>query len=229
MRPLTAAIHAFAEAMTVGLDRDALLDELLTRIVGVIGADGAGLMLPDRDGDLRFAAATDEHVEYVELEQALTQQGACHEAYVTGTVVPVTDLRDEQRWPAYTKRCVEVDLLAAIGVPVRVGGDALGAVNVFRAAPGPWSDDEAEAIAAVGAMAGAAIVAAGQLEVAADRAQQLQHALDARVVIEQAKGYLMAAGGLDERAALQRLRVRARSTARPLREVAQQVLDRAAR
>lgn len=230
MRPLTVAIHAFAEAMAAGrLDRDALLDELLVRVTEAVGAHGAGLMLPDRGGDLRFAAATDERVEYIELEQALAQQGACHEAFVTSTVVQVADLREDRRWPAYRKRCLEVDLLAAIGVPVQIGRDTLGAMNVYRTRPGTWNEDEAEAVAAVGAMAGTAIVAAGHREAAADRVEQLQHALDARVVIEQAKGYLMAAGGLDERAALQRLRVQARNASRPLREVAQEVLDRALR
>jgi AmiR/NasT family two-component response regulator len=55
-------------------------------------------------------------------------------------------------------------------------------------------------------------------------AEQLQRALDARVVIEQAKGALVAREGLTERDAFERLRRQARRERRPIVEVAAEVI-----
>lgn len=227
MQPLADVIDTYTRAVAEQVDRDALLDELLLALVRAVPADGAGLMLPDQDGVLRFAAATDDRVEGVELEQASAQQGACHEAYVTATVVTVADLDEDERWPAYRKRCEEAGFRAVAGVPLTLGDETLGACNIYRSTPGAWADQDTETSAAVGQLAAAAIIDAGRRDAVTDRVAQLQHALDARVVIEQAKGYLMAAGGLDEHDALRRMRIEARNAARPLRDVAQRVLDRA--
>ena len=57
-------------------------------------------------------------------------------------------------------------------------------------------------------------------------AEQLQKALDARVVIEQAKGVLMAREGLAARDAYERMRADARRERRRLRDVAEEVIAR---
>ena len=56
-------------------------------------------------------------------------------------------------------------------------------------------------------------------------AEQLQHALDSRVVIEQAKGILAERHGIDMRAAFDRLRQHARTNQRAVRDVASDVVD----
>jgi AmiR/NasT family two-component response regulator len=58
---------------------------------------------------------------------------------------------------------------------------------------------------------------------------QLQYALDNRVVIERAVGYLMGAEGLDAVTAFDRLRRMARASRRKVAEVANEVLARAPR
>jgi PAS domain S-box-containing protein len=57
------------------------------------------------------------------------------------------------------------------------------------------------------------------------RVTQLQTALDSRVLIEQAKGFLAARLGIDPEAAFRRLRTDARSSHRSLHEVAREVVD----
>jgi PAS domain S-box-containing protein len=61
-------------------------------------------------------------------------------------------------------------------------------------------------------------------EEAETRAAQLQTALDSRVLIEQAKGFLSASFGLDPDAAFQRLRSEARSSHRTIHDVAREVV-----
>ena len=74
-RRLSEAFRAFAEAITSDFDRDVLIDQLVHQTAAAVGADGAGMLLPDQDGALRFAAATDRAVREVEEEQALREQG----------------------------------------------------------------------------------------------------------------------------------------------------------
>jgi phosphoserine phosphatase RsbU/P len=59
----------------------------------------------------------------------------------------------------------------------------------------------------------------------AERTSQLEHALAHRVVVEQAKGVLMGREGITADVAYQRMRAAARSSRRPVAEVAQIVVD----
>jgi AmiR/NasT family two-component response regulator len=58
-----------------------------------------------------------------------------------------------------------------------------------------------------------------------EQIEKLEGALQRRAIVERAKGILMERQGIDERAAFELLRKRARSSNRPLVEVAQAVLD----
>ena len=58
---------------------------------------------------------------------------------------------------------------------------------------------------------------------------ELQHALTARIWIEQAKGVLVGAQGLTPEAAFERMRAEARSTRRKVLEVAREVVQGALR
>jgi len=59
----------------------------------------------------------------------------------------------------------------------------------------------------------------------ADKVEQLETALQRRAVIERAKGILMERHGADDRGAFELLREQARSSSRPVVDVAQAVLD----
>ena len=62
-------------------------------------------------------------------------------------------------------------------------------------------------------------------EEAENRAQQLQTALDSRVIIEQAKGFLAGRDGISPEAAFERLRHHARAQHLAIRDVARRVID----
>lgn len=228
MKQLSRAVRTFADAMANDFDRDALLVELVQQTVAVASADGAGIMLPDNDGNLRFATASHPRIGTVEQEQALLRQGACHEAYATGRILAIGDLTEETRWPEYRSLCTQEGLRSVLGVPLVAAGDLLvGVINVYREQPSQWSDEDIDVTVTMGTIGAAYVLNASRQVAANDLNEQLQYALDARVVIEQAKGYVMAASGLDEVGALDRLRTEARNSGRKLRDVAQDVLDRA--
>lgn len=222
---LSDAVRAFATSMVEEFDRDVLLDELVDHVVDVAAADGAGIMLPDAGGQLRFAAASARRIEAVEQEQALIEQGACYAAYAERAVIAIEDLRQEQRWPRYRELCEELGLRSVLGVPISTAdGRSIGVINVYRDDPSTWSAHDLEVTLTLGAMGIAYVLGAGRHRAAAELADQLQHALDARVIIEQAKGYVMASTGKGEREALAQLRDAARNSGRKLRDVAQELL-----
>jgi GAF domain-containing protein len=225
-RSLLEVIREFAETVAQPYDRDAVLDQLVRDTPAVLGADGAGVMLPDTDGHLRFATSADDRVREVERLQEDERQGACAEAYHTGEVVAVDHLEAETRWPAYRRRCEELGLRAVVGVPMATADRTIGVLNVYRSQPSRWTAEDIEACRTLASIATAYLLNASRREAAEGLAVQLQHALDARIVIEQAKGVVMSTQGVDADDALEMLRRAARSRSRKLLDVSTEVLER---
>jgi GAF domain-containing protein len=229
MRPgLTEAIRQIATTISGPYDREELLDQLVRETTELCDAAGVGIMLPGADGRLGFAASTDERVRAVEERQAALNEGACYEAFATEKVVLVDDLARETRWPEYRTGCLEEGLVAVLGVPLATADRTIGVMNVYRSGPGPWTDEDVDAASTLAALSAACVLNATR-QVAAERvADQLQHALDARVDIEQAKGYLMAARRIGSAEALELLRGEARRRNQKLRDLASEVLQHGA-
>jgi hypothetical protein len=110
--------------------------------------------------------------------------------------------------------------------PIDLPEGPVGTLNVYAARPHRWDEADVAAIQAYTRVIASLLRAAARAHVSGKAATQLQHALDSRSLIEQAKGVLMERRGLDQQAAFDLLRSRARSTRRRLDEVARQVVGR---
>jgi GAF domain-containing protein len=223
---LLSAVREFAHTIVNPYDPDELLHRVVDHVTAVVPSRGAGIMLVGTDGELGFAVASDEQVTAVEQHQDHVSEGVCHDAFTTDQVVVSDDLVATDRYPEYAPRAVGLGFRAVAGTPMVADGQTIGALNVYRGVPGPWSEEDLEACEVLASMAAAYLLRAVQLRAAQTLAEQLQHALDARIVIEQAKGVLMATHDLDAAAARDALRLHARSSNRRLLEVAQQVIER---
>lgn len=114
---------------------------------------------------------------------------------------------------------------AVLGVPIRLGGGPVGVLNLYVDQPHDWADPEIDALGAYGDLLGT-LLGTGLVAHRNDTlARQLQYALDHRVVIERAVGYLMGTGGIDATAAFDRLRRAARARRCQVGEVASRLLD----
>jgi AmiR/NasT family two-component response regulator len=113
---------------------------------------------------------------------------------------------------------------AVMGIPMHIEGRAVGALNVYHREQRLWSDEEVSVAQVLADMATAYVVMVGELRSAEQVATQLQHALDSRVIIEQAKGGLARAHDIDVSTAFERLRRYARSNHRKLHDVAAEVV-----
>jgi GAF domain-containing protein len=191
----------------------------------VLGCDGAGISVGDTDGRLRFVTATEQGVVRIEEEQAIAQEGPCFEAYESGTLVVTTDLAGETRWERYRDTALEAGFRAVAGVPMLVEDVRIGAMNLYHARPHEWSQEELEVAQVLADMASGYIANHRTLTESRRLADQLQKALDSRVVIEQAKGVLAARHELNIDDAFQRLRERARNAGRRLHDVAREVVE----
>lgn len=214
------ALRRFTQSMARSYDMTEMCYELCDRVAGVLGATGAGVAVADRSGRLGFATATSDRIVKMEAVQENEQQGPCVTAYTTQTVVAIGSIDDLDRWPHYRTEALALGLHSVLGVPLSVDGERMGALNVYHDEPRQWSSEELEITDVFANMATAYLLRASELSEAKRLAEQLQRALDGRVVIEQAKGILAGEHGIHVDQAFQLLRTHARNNNLRLHEVA---------
>jgi AmiR/NasT family two-component response regulator len=95
---------------------------------------------------------------------------------------------------------------------------------VFSTKVHPWSPEGELALIAFTDLAALTIANTMQGEQRGELAEQLQRALDARVVIEQAKGALVARDGVSAGEAFERMRRQARAERRRVVEIAREIM-----
>jgi GAF domain-containing protein len=205
---------------------DAALELAVAETDELFGVDGAGLMLVDGDGVLRYTAASDEPGRMLEAVQEQVGEGPCVDAFLKDGPVLAEDLGVDPRWPSAGPMAAGHGIRAVLGVPIDLREGPVGTLNVYAARPRRWDDSEVAAIRAYTRVIASLLRTAVQAHVSGRAASQLQQALDHRSLIEQAKGILMERRGLDQRAAFELLRSRARSSRRRLDEVARETVGR---
>jgi GAF domain-containing protein len=207
------------------------LHSAMRRLVEVTHAlfsvDGASLMLVDPDLFLRGVAASDDRVAQFEELEIDHGTGPCTESYQTKELVGSEDLADEPRWGDVPKAAAERGLRAVLVSPIPYGNDAIGVIAVFSSKPHAWSPEGELALIAFTDLAALLIATTMQSEERGELAAQLQRALDARTMIEQAKGVLVARDHVSSRDAFERLRADARRQRRKVVDVAREVLREA--
>jgi GAF domain-containing protein len=187
-------------------------------------ADGAGLMLADANGRLRWASATDERAEAAEDIQELSGQGPCQVAFAQRTPAAMRDAKVEPHWGEMTLVLADVQIRAALSVPVEARGGPIGTLDIYSTTPRDWDASEISAVQAYAGILSNLLVSAIDAHARGRLAEQLQVALDHRLLIEQAKGVLMEREGLDAPAAFERIRMSARSSRRSAADVARELL-----
>ena len=156
-------------------------------------------------------------------------RGRARRPSCSGAVVTSRDVTAEtERWPVLARAMAAQPVRAVLGTPVRIGGVPVGTLDVYREHPHDWDDSEVAALARYAEVVATTLAAAVQAHTAGELARQLQYALDYRVVIERAVGFLMAKEDLDPVAAFNALRTAARSRRTKIGEVAEHVLEHGA-
>jgi GAF domain-containing protein len=202
------------------------LDETLQAIVEVArasvpGFDEVGISTLHKDGKVQTRAATGDLVHQLDDLQYGLSEGPCVDTLREAHVVVAPHIQHDQRWPRYVPAAVERGLRSQLAVRLYLDDQGtLGGLNLYSTT----SDDvdpEAEGTAEL--FAAHAAIALGN----ARERENLNQALHSRKVIGQAVGILMERYEMNEDRAFAFL-VRASSHANiKLRDVAQELVNRA--
>jgi GAF domain-containing protein len=226
-RTVAQALADAASALTGDNDVTDMLARLVDDARGVLGAQAVGLLLLTESGDLELLSATSHRAAELEIFQIQHDAGPCVDAIRTGTVVSVSGTSEIRgRWPDTGPAIVDAGYSAVHAYPLRWHGRTLGAMNVFRDDARPQQASEDDAGQAFANIATIVIVQPGGLtrQQVTDRVQQ---ALEARTLIERAKGVLAYTRDLDMSAAYDLLRALAADSGASLTAAAADVIARA--
>ena len=218
------ALRSFASTLAGDYDVSDVLHQVCDHLVEVLDAAGAGVTVLDGDRQLRFAAATTHVVVDAERVQEDTQEGPCTDCLATGEAMVVPDVRADHRWPRYRDALGEAGLRSVVAIPLLVRDQRIGAVDVYDTEPRRWSEDDVAAARVLAEMATAYVVRANATAEIERVNEQLQQALDSRIVIEQAKGKLAGERSIDMDDAFQVLRTHARSNNMTVRAVSEAIV-----
>ena len=214
------------DTMVVGFDMIDFLHVLTDRSVQLLDVSAAGLLLADPRGELRVVAASSEAARLLELFQLQNDQGPCLDCFRSGQPVQAADLAAEaQRWPRFAPAAGQAGFAAVQALPMRLREQVIGALNLFSADAGALTPADVRVGQALADVATISLLQERSMRRRDTLNEQLQTALNSRVVIEQAKGKLAERLGIDVNQAFTLLRDQARNRNQRLSDLARAFVD----
>ena len=216
-----------ADTLVADFDIVDFLTVLTVRCVDLFDLAAAGLVLSDAGNGLRVAASSNDRMQLLELFELQYDEGPCLDSYRTGEPVRCDDLADAAgRWPAFVPEAASSGYASVYAVPMRLRNQIIGSLNLLGARTHALDDAglvEAQALADV------ATIGILQHRAAAEQrllAEQLQYALQSRILVEQAKGILAEYAQVDMDTAFAALRQYAREHNERLVDIADALAER---
>jgi len=227
-RRITQTLVELADTLVLGFDGIEFLHTLTERCVQLLDVDAAGILLIDQRGTLNLVAASTEQTRLLELFQLQNQEGPCLDCYHSGQGVACADLTAApQRWPQFATAAREQGFAAVQAVPMRLREQTLGALNLFRSSPDAIPTDATAIAQSFANVATISLLQVRALRHSEMVTEQLQSALNSRLLIEQAKGILAERRHISLIQAFTLMRTYARNHNRLLSQVAQAIINQA--
>ncbi len=214
-----------ADTLVEDFDVIEFLFTVTNRTAELIGDADVGLLLADQRGQLKFMAGSNEDVKRLELFQVQVHEGPCLDAFQAGQPVVNADLREaEDRWPRFAPRAAAAGYRSVHAFPLRLRHEVIGAIGVFGTDEARWEDADVHIAQSLAHIATIGLLQERALRRGEVLSEQLQSALNSRIVIEQAKGAIAQYRNVNVDEAFLFLRAHARRTQTHLVEVAHAVL-----
>jgi GAF domain-containing protein len=224
---LLDSLERFAATLTGGYGIGDVLHNLTEEMSSALNLTGAGVTLV-HDGRQRFVTAAVDAIAGLERVQEDRQEGPCIDAVASRSPVAVQDIAAgdaAEHWPDYVTATKTAGVHAVAGIPMLAEGEAIGAVNLYDSQPRDWSAEDLRVATIFATIATGYLTHASAAQQHQRTAEQLQQALDTRLVIEQAKGQLAATRGTTVDEAFQTLRRYARDHRARIHDVSRAVID----
>ncbi|WP_043674009.1 GAF and ANTAR domain-containing protein [Clavibacter michiganensis] len=223
---LVRAFVTLADSMVTDYDMIDLLQTLVDQATELFDAAASGIILGPDAEHLEVVVSTSERSRFVGLMQLRAGEGPCVEAVTTGRVVSVADTAEiADRWPAFATAAAGEGYVSVHAIPLRLRGQMLGSLNLFRNHEGALNEADATAAQALADVATISVLQERTIRDSNMVRDQLHRALDSRVVIEQAKGIIAQLRGVDMDEAFQMLRRHARERRVTLAVVSAEVVE----
>jgi len=218
-------LSRFAVVLPARYDLEAALSELTESVTVVLGLCGSWVTMAE-EGRLRFLTAVSRASGDVERDHAQLHPFPCpcRDAYSSGEVVRVSDVRESTRWPEFSASATRLSMPGVAAIPMRLADQVIGALNLYSPEPRNWSDEDIAVAGVLADVATSYVVNASKLRQQQQLSEQLQEALETRVVIEQAKGITAYKNSVTIDQAYQLMRRHARNHNASLRAVAEAIV-----
>lgn len=223
---LWRVLERFASTLVGQRDLESVFEDLGAEMRAALGVSGAGVMLEEEQGVLRFRSASDPVLKELERLQIELDEGPCLLAFRTGEPVIAADLSQDRRFPAFGPKAIDAGMASVYSFPMRFDDEIVGAVNLYDRDPRPLTQEQIEVGETLADVATSYLLHAAEVDQLRGTTRQLQHALQSRVVVEQAKGFVAALAGVDVDEAKEWLRSYARRNQTRLNEIARRVMAR---
>ncbi|MET0672864.1 MAG: GAF and ANTAR domain-containing protein [Microbacterium pygmaeum] len=224
---LLRTFATLADTLVDDYDLVDLLQTLVDTCRDVLDMSAAGILLADEHGELELVASTSEASRLVEMMQLSAAAGPCIESFHSGRRVAVAEIADgPDAWARFRVSALEQGFHAVDALPMRLRNHTIGTLNLLRTSAGLAPEEDIVAAQAFADVATIGILHERSLRESAVLAEQLQNALNSRVIIEQAKGVISQVRGVPIEEAFQLMRDYARSRGLGLSVVATRIVDR---
>ena len=223
---LAATMIEVADTSAVGFDEAAHVHGFAGRLAELLSPAEVAVLMPARRGHPAVATGSSERAVGLARLEASGMAGPCTECHRAGRAVRQEPLAAAQtRWPEFAAVARAAGLWIVSSLPMRHHVETIGAVGVLSERDHPVPATDASLAQNLIEAATIAIVQQRALLLSLQTTRQLQHALDSRVIIEQAKGAIAAWLGCAPGQAFDLLRAYSRSNNRRLAEVAGDVVE----
>ena len=223
---MTQIFVELADTLVDEFDALDFLQTLTERSVELLHVDAAGVILSDQHGHLQVVASTSNRAQDLELFELQSDEGPCLDCFDTGVVVAnVEASAAAERWPQFTAAFVQAGYQSTHAVPLRLRHNVIGAMNLFCVRQLTLDDDDLALAQALADVATIGLLQERAIHESDLIAEQLQVALNSRIIIEQAKGVLHVRARVSVEEAFRLMREHSRRRQMPLRDIAAHVIS----
>ncbi len=216
----------FADTLVVEFDVIEFLQMVASRTAELLVPAQVGLLVAAPGSGLGFTAASEERAQMLELFQEQARTGPCLDCFTSGLAVVNADLGDPATpWPALARRAIPAGFRMVHAFPMRLRDEVIGVLAVLGTDATTLAPDDVRTVQALADVATIGLLQERAIRLGGLLTEQLQGALDSRVIIEQAKGAIAQARGCSVDDAFALMRTYCRENSLRLSAVAQAVVS----